>query len=265
MATSGSCTDPYSGRTSFNGYLYVRRDAVSGTKAKWAWELRARNPNGSSSTFVADPMPGTVVVAGQSFPISHNLDFRGGQAYITLGSGVTGWIEQGGGTPKITFSFSHGPASIFGTAAASGSFVADRLASVPSQPGTPTVSQITSTSMRLAWAIPSNGGAAIDKMLLRRSSTLDFASYVDYPLGATATFLVVTGLTPATDYYWRVYAHNVVGYSSPSGTRSTRTTSGFRVGKGGTFPHADAKVGAGGTFTTPQVLIGKGGSFVSPA
>ncbi|QUE25333.1 minor tail protein [Microbacterium phage Fizzles] len=99
-----------------------------------------------------------------------------------------------------------------------------RTASVPAAPGTPTATEITPNSVRLTWTIPANGGMPIDQMLLRRSTSADFSKdVVDTPLAANATTAVATALNPGTTYYWRVYAHNVVGYSAPSGTRQATT------------------------------------------
>lgn len=102
-------------------------------------------------------------------------------------------------------------------------------ASKPGTPGTPVASNVSVDRLTLSWTIPSNGGATIDQMLLRRSSTSDFASYVDYPRAGNATSYEVTGLTPGQDYYWRVYAHNSVGYSNPSGTLKQATLGGGRL------------------------------------
>lgn len=96
-------------------------------------------------------------------------------------------------------------------------------ATVPGTPGTPSASNVQPTSMTLSWAIPGNGGANIDQMLLRRSTDPNFGSYVDYPLAGNVSSHSVTGLTPNTTYYWRVYAHNGIGYSSPSGTLTQAT------------------------------------------
>ncbi|QJD53260.1 minor tail protein [Microbacterium phage Tempo] len=93
----------------------------------------------------------------------------------------------------------------------------------PNAPTPVTYSNVTHNSMRLAWTLAGDGGLPIDQILLRRSLTSDFASYVDYPLAANATSHTVSGLNPDTLYYWRVFAHNSRGFSPPSGTTSRRT------------------------------------------
>jgi hypothetical protein len=213
MATSGSCTDPYSGRTSFNGYLVVSRHSVSGTSARWAWTLYARNPNGSSSTYNLGSNPWTVNVEGQVFSGAHDLDFRGGQASIVLGSGVTGWISQGTGTRVINFSFSHGPAGVFGTAAGSGSFTANALVSLPGAPPAPVFRSATATSLSFTIFQPtSNGGSPV----------LDYTMAIYLPTsmgGALVESWVGTGsqqtspetLNPGIAYRVQYRARNAVG------------------------------------------------------
>lgn len=138
-------------------------------------------------------------------------------------------------------------------------------ATVPATPGTPTVSEIGTDSMRLSWGIPSNGGAGIDQMLLRRYANADGSGpYVDYPQGGGATSAVVSGLTPGAPYYWAVYAHNRVGYSGRSGLRGTRTLVNAHVPKGSTFVRAaDARVPkAGALVTAGSIRVPKGSGYV---
>ncbi|QNJ55536.1 minor tail protein [Microbacterium phage Phinky] len=106
-----------------------------------------------------------------------------------------------------------------------------RTAGRPDAPATPTASEITASSVKISWVIPDNGGMPITGMKLRRSTSADFSTdVVDTDLGATATSHVQTNLTPGTTYYWRVYAQNVVGYSSPSGTRQATTSTASAPG-----------------------------------
>lgn len=225
MATSGSTTDPYSGRPAFNGYLVVSRGTVSGTSARWNWSLYARNPGGSSSTYVLDAYGWSVNVEGQAFSGSHNLDFRGGQASILLGSGTTGYIDQGGSTRVINFSFSHGPASIFGTAANSGSFTADALATVPGAPPTPTFQSATETSLTFGIAQPSNnGGSAILGYEMRIVSN-DGQTLIGTWTGTGSPQSTAGHMTlePATSYRVLYRARNALGYGGYS-TFATMTT-----------------------------------------
>ncbi|MCE4024659.1 fibronectin type III domain-containing protein [Microbacterium sp. Au-Mic1] len=106
---------------------------------------------------------------------------------------------------------------------------------VPATPGAPVASELGPTSMRLTWTIPGNGGSSIDQMLLRRSTDPAFGTYTDFPQSAGATTAVVSGLTPGTKYYWRVYAHNARGYSASSAITNATTLSGFKHWNGTTW------------------------------
>ncbi|QHB37027.1 minor tail protein [Microbacterium phage Matzah] len=212
MATSGTATDPYSGRPAFNLYMVVSRYAISGTSSRWAFTLYARNPNESSLTYALDCLGWSANVAGTGFSGCHNLDFRGGQASLTLGSGVSGWVNQGTGTPTISFSASHG-GSVFGTASLAGSFAADRL--VTTVPGAPPVVQFLSgrsyTSIPFQIFQPaSNGGSAVLDYRIQVATDSVFNEIVSEWTG-TGSVQTVTGLTPGVVYYFRYRARNANG------------------------------------------------------
>lgn len=138
-------------------------------------------------------------------------------------------------------------------------------ATVPSAPATPTVSGIGTTSMTLSWSIPANNGAAIDQMLLRRYSTPDGSGpYVDYPNAGNVTSRTVTDLAPGSQYSWAVYAHNSVGYSTPSGISAARTLAAARVPKSGAYvPAAQVLAPKSGALVAAQVKAPKNGVYVS--
>ena len=138
-------------------------------------------------------------------------------------------------------------------------------ATVPSEPATPTVSGIGTTSMTLSWSIPANNGAAIDQMLLRRYSTADGTGpYVDYPNAGNVTSRTVTDLSPGSQYSWAVYAHNSIGYSTRSGVRAAQTLAAARVPKGSVYvPAAQVQAPKGGALVAAQVKAPKNGVYVS--
>jgi hypothetical protein len=121
-------------------------------------------------------------------------------------------------TQTVTFTMAAtGTSGLAGPATASG--VVSR-ATVPATPATPTVGTILSTSLKVSWVIPSNGGSAITQMYLRRFPTSASATantgFTDTTLGATITSATVSGLSPKTSYWWKVIAKNAVGNSAPS-------------------------------------------------
>ena len=138
-------------------------------------------------------------------------------------------------------------------------------ATVPATPTIPSVSEITATGMKLSWALPANGGAALDQMLLRRFSTPDGSGpYVDYPNAGNATSRTVTDLTAGTPYWWAVYAHNSVGYSGRSPLLPTRTLARARVPKAGAYvPAAQVTVPtASALVAAAAVKVPKAGAYV---
>lgn len=99
-----------------------------------------------------------------------------------------------------------------------------RIAKPPTAPGAPVASAVTTTGLTMTWALPGdNNGAGLDQMLLRRSSSPDMSAYTDIVLPGGTTSTPVTGLTPGTQYYWAVYAHNAAGYSNRSGITAQAT------------------------------------------
>uniref|UniRef100_A0AAU7J7H0 Minor tail protein n=2 Tax=unclassified bacterial viruses TaxID=12333 RepID=A0AAU7J7H0_9VIRU len=260
MATSGSASGNYSGRTSHSAVLEVWRAAVSGTRAQWGWRLVAYAPNNASFAF--DCFGWSVNVAGQGFSGCHGLDFRGTTS-IQLGSGQTGWIEQGSGTPTIGYSFSHGPASIFGTASGSGSFTADALATVPGVPPSFSLAERGVDYLEFQWGTAAANGSAIDLYQFQVSNNSAMTSQVNAPgFGPTLR----RGRTTATllgnqIYYTRIRARNGVGWGPWSGVRTDVTKpapiTGLRVTGAGpnSISYAwDAATG-NGTIQTYQVVV----------
>lgn len=81
---------------------------------------------------------------------------------------------------------------------------------VPSSPATPSLSNVTSTSVDVTFTDGSDGGSAID---------LREIGYGTNGASPTSTIAsdgsdTVTGLTPGTLYYFWARTHNAVGYSS---------------------------------------------------
>ncbi|MFB9449197.1 fibronectin type III domain-containing protein [Dactylosporangium vinaceum] len=81
---------------------------------------------------------------------------------------------------------------------------------VPDAPGTPAIDRtVLSRSVSVSWAAPASNGAPVDTY------------EVDYPGGSqrcAASPCLITGLTNGRTYTFTVKAHNLVGWSRPSGT-----------------------------------------------
>ena len=90
----------------------------------------------------------------------------------------------------------------------------------PTAPGTPTASEVTSSSAKLAWGAASDGTGVTGYDVVRVGDGTE--SPVTSTTGTSAT---VTGLAPATSYTFAVYARDAAGNRSPRSGTVTVTTS----------------------------------------
>lgn len=143
---------------------------------------------------------------------------------------------------------------------------APRIPITPAAPGQPVVANLAPTSMTLSWAgTPDNGGAGIDQYLLRvsKNNPADLSPWTDYPVSGGTFSQVVTGLTPGTQYYAVVYAHNVRGYSAKSAQLAVKTLSGAYVRRGTEWRPTELLVRRDGAWVPGETMVRKGSSWVA--
>lgn len=99
---------------------------------------------------------------------------------------------------------------------------------VPDAPTAPTVSNITQTSVQLNFAPGGDGGLTINSAKVWWGTDPDTPSS-SATTGEGVTQKIVTGLDPATQYYFRVQTHNSVGYGSLSAATPAMTIAGAYV------------------------------------
>lgn len=228
MAYDAAASAVYSGRPAFYLYLYLRRDQtdVANNRSSYAWELLAVNDERRTQTYALDCFGWSVNIGGQIFSGCHGLDFRSGTRTISLGTGTTGWFNHdSSGYLNLYFSAGHYNASIFGTAQTGSTlFQTDRIPKAPAAAGWISATNVGLDRMTINWGMSTNdNGAGIDAYLLRRADNPQFNNYVDTLHSSTTFSSTVTGLTPGQTYYWRVYAHNAIGFAPPTSTLAQAT------------------------------------------
>jgi len=136
-----------------------------------------------------------------------------------------------------------------------------RVPDVPAAPTGLVSSDVLPTSMKLSWTAPSdNGGAAITGYTLQRWNG---TSWVGVYTGTALTF-TDTGLTPGTEYRYRVLATNSQGNSAPSAELVERTLSGAYYSDGTTWTPCEV-FESDGTSWRPVVVLISDGSAWEPA
>lgn len=192
----------YKKATGSSGTMMIRDNGVS-----VSFMLNSNN----SSTF-ANQLPWGYTINGVT---NNSLEKRysAGAGWVTFGTWTVSTSQI------VTFRIFDTGTSGFG-GPTTFSVTIDR-ASAPNAPSRPSISQITTNSMRLVWTPGANNGSPIDLYQVGRNTanTLSGVTLIN-----TDTDHVFTGLAPGTTYYWWARTHNAKGYSPwSSPVNSART------------------------------------------
>lgn len=219
MATNGEAFGYFSGRPRFRLRLGVARYAVdvANNRSRYNWTLRAYNLDGVSYTWDGGSYGWSVNVEGSTWSGNWTPDFRGGQSYIQLGSGVSGWkSHNGNGDLRVNYFANARAAGIFGSAGASGNFLSNRI---PATPGPPSYSMVSTTPTSITYRLSSpsdTGHAALTRAQHQLSQS--GAGWGDpiqskiYPYPAGQSTFDFTGLNPNIRYAIRVRYENGDGW-----------------------------------------------------
>lgn len=140
-------------------------------------------------------------------------------AYANTDTGTTRSLTVTGLDEGVTYTFAVFAQNAEGWSPQS-STVTVTLLDRPSAPGTPTLSNVTSTSLTATWAAASdNGGASITNYALRRyiGTTTSGSPVSD---NANSLSRSVSGLTPGETYTFTTLAYNSVGWGAESAGRT---------------------------------------------
>lgn len=268
MAYDITVAGAFSGRPAYQLRLYVRHNAWSGSSQQLAWALFADRV-GAGTAWEGDARPWSVSIHGQTWDGSGALDFRS-TTTITLAGGVTNFIpHDGNGNLQVgVAALMNASGGLFGSASASGIFVADRSAVPPGQPVPVGVSQITPVSLVYQWVgNGDNGGAPTTQWEVQWAPNDSFtnAGSALVPESIAGAY-TIQNLAPGTTYWIRVRGQNQAGWSVWSGAILGTTLSGIRVGhaNNGTFVGAAVYVGVNNAFALTEIRVGSGGQFVIP-
>lgn len=261
MSTSGAWEASYPVRPNFHLKLTIQRVAVSGNSSQYQWDLRAiHTPGTYSGTFDTNPgKPWSLTIGPNSWSGDKPLDFRNGNPDNILGGGFTSFFgHDANGDLNFGYSVSHNAGGSFGTAALSGTFTADRLASVPPAPTALAVSSATTSSLHFSYSSNGDGGSAMVRWEWQYASTPDFAGAGTNSSGIGD--VDATGLNPRSTYYFRARGVNGVGTGSWS-----NVISGSTLGPVPTVPtgYGVSDLASTTAYTTMPNVADNGGTALS--
>lgn len=134
---------------------------------------------------------------------------------------------------------------------------------LPTAPGRPSATNITTVGVRISWAAPSsNGGSSVTSYQLQRYRGASTSGTLESTTSHTVA-VNVTGLTPGTQYTFRVRSRNANGYGPWSTTRTIRTKNAVWVRVSGVWRQAIPYVKHAGTWKEATAMVRHNGTWRS--
>ena len=234
-----------------NGTDESYNDTSCGDGTLYSYRVRGRNDTGegyeysgySNEADAITPLPaptglkGTSNAAGTAITLTWNDNsqhedsfkiFQGAALIHTTAANVESYPVTGL-TPGHTYTFSvKAYNAVAGYSSASSGDIGTEEPIVPiitdpppNKPSGLTATPLTTTSVRLNWTDNSNNEVDFHIEKSSTSATEGFSETAPPTVGANITTYTATGLDSAAQYWFRVRAHNAVGYSGYSNVATT--------------------------------------------
>lgn len=258
MATSGSVSEAFTGRSRFRLRAAIALDTADGAnnRSKWDYSLRVDNVDRSSATWTTERPSFDLRIAGQNFDGAQvpagTFDFRDGDSYHNIVLGTTDWISHNAdGGVGIAISAAIAGVFVFGSSSPSGTV----RAYAPAKPNPIGVDQIMPTSARFRFSSAGVGDGLTGWQAQIATNAAFTQDVVTLPSSGTTTF---ENLNPATVYYFRARGLGVVGYGAWSNAVAAMTASGAYVSQDGAWVGVPVAVSDGTDWLAPDLLISDG-------
>jgi hypothetical protein len=261
MAYDINMADAYSARANHSLRLYVRRYITddANNRSAYAWELKATRDSGAVS-FQGTPGGWEVKIGSDTFSGTAPLNFSASVSTIVIATNTTNYFNHAAdGTLNLPVQGFH-TIGLFGDALAAGTFATDPISRLPTAPGKPTVSNLTTTTAKVDWTAPTDQGSGsfvgYEVWWATNSAFTEGVQSKAVVDGSRTTTL--TGLTPGLSYWVRERLRTSVGLGPYSASTSFKPSSGIQVSDGTTWKPADLTVDAGSEFRSAVVYQSDG-------
>ena len=135
---------------------------------------------------------------------------------------------------------------------------------LPTAPGRPSATNITTVGVSISWVAPSsNGGSSVTGYQLQRYKGSSASGTPEATGTYTSRAVTYSSLTPGTQYTFRVRARNANGYGPYSTIRTIRTKNAVWVRVSGVWKQAVPYVKHNGTWKEATAMVRHNGSWRS--